>query len=65
METLIITKVANPKDADMFVSISKRFGKTKLLKGKELEKFYLAKMMDEAMDSAEVPMEQVHRELRK
>ena len=65
MEALIITKVANPKDADMFVSISKRFGKTKLLKGKELENFYLAKMMDEAMDSAEVSMEQVRRELRK
>ena len=65
METLIITKVTNPKDADMFVSISKRFGKTKLLKGKELENFYLAKMMDDAMDSAEIPTEQVHRELRK
>ena len=65
MEALIITKVANLKDADMFVSISKRFGKTKLLKGKELENFYLAKMMDEAMDSVEVSMEQVRRELRK
>ena len=65
MEILIITKVANPKDADMFISISKRFGKTKLLKGKELENFYLAKMMDDAMGSAEVPMGQVHRELRK
>ena len=65
METLIITKVSNPKDANIFLSISKRFGKTRLLKGKELKDFYLAKMMDEAMGSADIPLEQVHRELRK
>ncbi|MFI5164874.1 MAG: hypothetical protein ACHQHP_06480 [Bacteroidia bacterium] len=65
MEKFILTKVNNAKDAGIFLSISKRFGKTKLLRGKQLENFYLSKMMDDAMHSETIPAEQVHRELRK
>lgn len=65
METLVITKVSNPKDAAMLHSISKRFGKAKLLKGKSRENFELAKLMEEAMGSENIPIEQVHKELRK
>lgn len=65
METLVITKVRNPKDAAMLYSISKKFGKAKLLKGKSRENFELAKLMEEAMNSEDVPIEKVHKELRK
>lgn len=65
METLVITKVSNPKDAAMLYNISKRFGKAKLLRGKSRENFELAKLMEEAMSSEDVPLEQVHKELKK
>ena len=63
METLIITKVKNSKDADLLFNISKKFGRAKILKGKSRENFFLVKMMEEAMNSENIPLEQVHKEL--
>lgn len=65
METLVITKVTNSKDAAMLYSISKRFGKSKLLKGKSRENFELVKIMEEAMKTEDIPLEEVRHELRK
>lgn len=65
MQTLIITKVTNRKDAEMLYSISKRFGKAKLLRGKEQENLHLAQLMEEAMESETISLEKVHKELRK
>ena len=65
METLIVTRIKSAKDAKMLLSINKRFGRSKILKGKYLEDFYFAKELDKGMKSGNVSLEQVHRELRK
>ena len=65
METLIITKIKNIKDAPILLSINERFGKTRILRGKEMKNFYLAKLLDDAMRSENIPLEKVHKELRK
>ena len=65
METFIITQIKNNKDTNVLLSINERFGKTRILKVKEKENFYLAELLDEAMKSDNVPLEKVHKELRK
>ena len=65
METLLITKIKNPKNASVLQTINELFGQVRVLKGKELENYYLSGMMNKAMKSKNVPMEKVRRELRK
>jgi hypothetical protein len=65
MELSIVTRIKNAKDAKMLLSINKRFGRAKILKAKYLEDFYLAQELNKGMKSANVLLDQVHRELRK
>ncbi len=65
MAAVIITQVKDRKEAEMLYSISKRFGKSKLLRVKSRENFYLAKLMQEAMGAETVSLDTVRKELRK
>lgn len=68
METIVISRFKNKKDADSLASYTKKLrGKVKIMKLIDLDKDedYFAKLIDEAIESEEVSMEDVYKELRK
>jgi len=65
METLIVTKVTNPKETNFVFRLNKKFGKVRILRGKEVEHFNLVKMLDEAMMSENIPLKKFRKELLK
>jgi hypothetical protein len=66
MSSIVIAKLNNQKDADFLLQVIKRVqGKAKILKGKTLEDFYFAQLIDEGMKSETVPLSKVRAKLRK
>ena len=66
MSSIVIAKLNNEKDADFILQVIKRVqGEAKILKGKALEDFHFAQLIDEGMNSETVPLSKVRAKLRK
>jgi hypothetical protein len=66
MSSIIIAKLNNEEDADFLLQVIKRVqGEAKILKGKALEDFHFAQLIDEGMKSETVPLSKVRAKLRK
>jgi hypothetical protein len=66
MSSIVIAKLNNQKDADFLLEMIKRVqGEAKILKGKALEDFHFAQLIDEGMKSETVPLSKIRAKLRK
>lgn len=66
MSSIVIAKLNNEKDADFILELIKRVqGEAKVLKGKTLEDFRFARLIDEGMKSETVSLSKLHAKLRK
>ncbi|HTB33075.1 MAG TPA: hypothetical protein VK808_13690 [Bacteroidia bacterium] len=66
MSSIIIAKMNNEKDADFLLQVIKRVqGEAKILKGKALEDFHFAQLIDEGMKSETIPLAKLRAKLRK
>ena len=66
MSSIVIAKLNNEKDADFLLQMIKRVqGEAKILKGKALEDFHFAQLIDEGMKSENVPLAKLRTKLRK
>ena len=66
MSSIVIAKLNNQKDADFLLQVIKRVqGEAKILKGKALEDFHFAQLIDEGMKSENVPLYKIRAKLRK
>lgn len=66
MSSIVIAKLNNEKDADFILQVIKRVqGEAKILKGKALEDFHFAQLIDEGMKSETVSLSKVRAKLRK
>jgi len=66
MSSIVIAKLNSQKDADFVMEIIKKFqGDAKILKGKALEDFHFAHLIDEGMKSENVPLSKLRTKLRK
>jgi hypothetical protein len=66
MSSIVIAKMNNEKDAAFLLQIIRRVqGKAKILKGKALEDFHFAQLIDEGMKSETVPLSKLRAKLRK
>jgi hypothetical protein len=66
MSSIVIAKLNNQKDADFLLQMIKRVqGEAKILKGKALEDFHFAQLIDEGMKSETVSLSKVRAKLRK
>jgi len=64
MSSIVIAKMNNEKDADFLLQVIKRVqGEAKILKGKALENFHFAQLIDEGMKSETIPLSKVHAKL--
>ena len=56
----------NDAEANFIVQLIKKIhGKAKILKGKALEDFHFAQMIDKGMESENIPLSKVRAKLRK
>lgn len=56
----------NDAEANFIVQLIKKVhGKAKILKGKALEDFHFAQMIDKGMESENVPLSKIRAKLRK
>ena len=66
MSSVIIAKMNNQKDTAFLLEVIKRVqGEAKILKGKALEDFHFAQLIDEGMKSETVPLSKIRAKLRK
>jgi len=66
MSSIVIAKMNNEKDADFLLEVIKRVqGEAKILKGKALEDFHFAQLIDEGMKSETIPLSKLRAKLRK
>ena len=66
MSSIVIAQLNNQKDADFLLEMIKRVqGEAKILKGKALEDFHFAQLIDEGMKSETVPLSKIRAKLRK
>jgi hypothetical protein len=66
MSSIVIAKLNNQKDADFLLQMIKKIqGEAKILKGKALEDFHFAQLIDEGMKSETVPLSKIRAKLRK
>jgi hypothetical protein len=66
MSSIVIAKLNNQKDADFLMQMIKKVqGEAKILKGKALEDFHFAQLIDEGMKSETVPLSKLRIKLRK
>jgi hypothetical protein len=66
MSSIVIAKLNNKNDADFLLQMIKRVqGEAKILKGKALEDFHFAQLIDEGMKSETVPLSKLRAKLRK
>jgi len=66
MSSIVIAKLNSQKDADFLLQVIKRVqGKGKVLKGKAMEDFHFAQLIDEGMKSETVPLSKLRSKLRK
>ena len=66
MSSIVIAKLNNKGDADFLLQMIKRVqGEAKILKGKALEDFHFAQLVDEGMKSENVPLTKLRAKLRK
>lgn len=66
MSSIVIAKLNNEKDADFLLQVIERVqGQAKILKGKALEDFHFAQLIDEGMKSENVPLSKLRAKLRK
>jgi HPt (histidine-containing phosphotransfer) domain-containing protein len=65
MSSVVIAQL-NDADADFIVQLIKKVhGKAKILKGKALEDFKFAQLIDDGMKSKNVPLSKLRAKLRK
>jgi len=65
MSSIVIAKLNSQKDADFVMEIIKKIqGDAKILKGKALEDFHFAQLIDEGMKSENVPLSKLRTKLR-
>lgn len=66
MSSIVIAEMKNASDADLLVKLVEKVnGKAKILKGKELEDFYFANLIDEGMKTKNVPLSKLRSKLRR
>jgi len=64
MSSIVIAKLNNEKDADFILQVIKRVqGEAKILKGKALEDFHFAQLIDEGMKSENIPLSKLRTKL--
>ena len=66
MSSIVIAKLNSKNDADFLLQMIKRVqGEAKILKGKALEDFHFAQLIDEGMKSETIPLSKLRAKLRK
>ena len=66
MSSIVIAKLKNNRDADFLIEVIKKVnGKAKILKGKSLEDFYFAQLIDEGMKTENIPLSKLRSKLKK
>lgn len=67
MSTVLLAEFENQEEAKAASKLLKKFSReVKLMKGKFWEDIYLAAMIDKGMkEKGEVPVEEIHKKLRK
>ncbi len=67
MSNVIVARFRRKKDAEQVKKMIKKLGRdAEIIKGEKLEDLWLGKMIDEGMkEGGEVPIEAIHKKLRK
>jgi len=65
MSSIVIAQL-NDSDANFIVQLIKKVnGKAKILKGKALDDFHFGQLIDEGMNSEDIPLTKLRAKLRK